>query len=171
MLTKTFINYRNKSLLKKNRIARSSMNYDQVNKVGILFTIDSKEKHNTIKGFIKELEADGKQVEVVAYLPKNQENHEFLYDFYTSKDISFWGSITSERVISFASKPFDYLFYLDNQSNLLNRNILAMSKAKCRITPFDEQNEEFSEMMVQVPKNNGMKQLVDEMYRYTKLLS
>lgn len=171
MLTKKLINLRTKSLLKKNPTHRSSMIYDKADQIGVIFTIDSKEKHDTIKSFIKQLEADGKKVDVIAYLPKNKENYEFLFDFYTAKDISFWGSFTSDKVTSFASKSFDYLFYIDTQSNILNRNILAMSKAKCRVAPFDELNEDYSEMMVQVPKKASITELVNEMYRYTKLLS
>lgn len=171
MLTKKILNYKTRDLAKKNSFPRASMRYNQVNLIGLIFTIGSKEKHESIKSLIRQLENDGKKVEALAFLPKKQENHEFLFDFFTDKDVSFWGKINSEKVIGFANKQFDYLFYIDEESNLLIRNVLAMCKAKCRISKNDTQNAQYSEMMVQIPGKGSIKQLIDEMYRYTKLLS
>lgn len=171
MLSKRILTYKAKGHVKKNVIPRGSMSYNMVSTVGIVFTIDSKEKHEIIKSFVKQLEEDGKKVDVLAYLPHKKENHEFLFDFFTEKDISFWGKFNSEFVTKFTNKSFDYLFYIDEQSNLLVQNVLAMSKAKCRIAKFDESNEQFCEMMVRVPGKGQLKKLVEEMYRYTKILS
>jgi len=171
MLSKRILTFRAKGHLKKNTIPRGSMSYNEVHDVGVVFSIDSKEKHEIIKSFVKHLEEDGKKVDVLAYLPHKKENHEFLYDFFTEKDISFWGKFNSEYVSRFANKSFDYLFYIDEESNLLLQTVLAMSKAKCRIAKFDASNEQFCEMMVQVPGKGQLKKLVDEMYRYTKILS
>ncbi len=171
MLNKTLLSYKTKSYLKKNVSPRTSMGYDSVKDIGLIFTIGSKAKHEVIKSFIKSLENDGKKVHVLAFLPKKEENHEFLFDFFTEKEVSFWGSINSDKVSVFANKSFDYLFYVDDQSNMLIKNVLAMSKAKCRVAPFDENNEDCCEMMVQAPASGGIKNLVDEMYKYTKLLS
>jgi hypothetical protein len=171
MLTRKILSYKAKGLIKKNLVLRSSMAYNQVNSIGIIFSIDTKEKHEIIKSLVKRLESDGKQVDVLAYLPRKKENYEFLFDYFTGKDLSFWGNFTSETVLKFTQKPFDYLFYIDERSNFLIRTVLAMSKAKCRVAKFDDSNEQFSEMMVQVPGKNQLKHLVDEMYRYTKSLS
>ncbi len=171
MLTKKFIHYKSNGFLKKNKIPRTSMAYHLVNKIGVIFTIDTLEKHNVIKRFVKQLEKDGKKVDVLAFLPKKKENHEFLFEFFTDKDISFWGNITAEQVHKFANQSFDYLFYIDEESNPLIRQILAMSKAKCRVAKRDEANERFCEMMVHVPGSNQLPKLADEMYRYTKILS
>ncbi|MEQ8925117.1 MAG: hypothetical protein RLO81_04850 [Fulvivirga sp.] len=171
MLSKKLLTHKAKGFVKKNQAPRSSMNYNQVNDIGILFSINSVQKHEQIKHLIKTLENDGKKVEVLAFLPKNQENHEFLFDFFTAKEITFWGNIESDKVKSFINKSFDYLFYIDEESNLILRNILAQSKAKCRVAKYDEENALYSEMMVQVPKDGGIKKLIEEMYRYTKLLS
>lgn len=171
MITKKLLAYRTSKLSRKNSAPRSSIGYNKVESIGILFTIENKVKHENVKALIKQLELDGKTVEVLAYLPKNNENHEFLFDFFTAKDISFWGKFTSDLIEKFSLKSFDYLFYIDNQSNLIMRNILAMSKAKCRIAHSNELNAPYSEMMVQVEEKNSIKKLTDEMYRYTKMLS
>ena len=171
MLTKRLLAYRANSDSKKNKAPRSSVNYETVVHIGVLFTIENKDKHECIKTLIKRFEEDGKSVEVLAYLPKNSENHEFLFDFFTAKDISLWGKFTSDTISNFSKNSFDYLFYIDQQSNLILRSILAMSKAKCRIAKSDVLNAPYSEMMVQVSEDSSIKKLIDEMYRYTKMLS
>jgi len=169
MPNKTLLTYKTKSLAKKNTVERTSKAYNSAEHIGILFTIDDINKHEKIKRFIKDLEDDGKRVDVLAYLPKKKENHEFLFDFFTAKDFNFWGSITSEKIDNFASKSFDYLFYLDNHSDLIMRNLLAKSQAKCRVSKFSEENEPYCEMMINTEGN--IDSLIEEIYKYTKILS
>ncbi|MTI20565.1 hypothetical protein E1176_05995 [Fulvivirga sp. RKSG066] len=170
MLNKKLLSYKTKSIIKKSQVPRGSMAYNNAETIGLIFSIDDLHKHESIKRFIDRLSADNKKVEVLSYLPKKKENHEFLFDFFTVKDINFWGTFTSEKVEKFAKKPFDYLFYLDVESNPLIRNILAMSKAKCRVGRFSEENEPFCEMMIQTT-DNSIDSLINEMYKYTKILS
>lgn len=171
MLTKKLISYRTKAFVKKNNAIRSSTGYRKTKKTGILLTIEDREKHETIKGFIKKLKKDGKQVEVMAYLPRNRDNYEFMYDFFTGDDISVWGTITSDKVNEFMQKPFDYLFYMDGRSHVFLRSILAMSKAKCRIAPYDKDNMPYCEMMLRIPDKKNNVQLAETMYHYTRVLS
>ena len=170
MLSKKFLQYRTNSWLKKNHTIRANGSYDKAENVGIIFTIYDLKKHETVKKFINQLKKDDKNVEVLAYLPKGAQNFEFLFDFFTDKDLNFWGSFTSEVVIKFVKQPYDYLFNLDSDSNGMVSNVMAMSNAKCRIGKVIEGNEKFCEMMVQSP-NGTTSSLINEMYKYTKLLS
>ncbi|MBL6448947.1 hypothetical protein JMN32_21735 [Fulvivirga sp. 29W222] len=171
MLSKKIISYKTKALVKKSKVARNNISYEQAKSIGIIFTIDDLAKHETIKQLVSKLEKDGKKVQVLAFLPKGKENFEFLFDFFTDKDVSIWGKFTSEQVHNFVEKPFDYLFYLDNKSNPLMTNILAMSKAKCRVGKFNEVNNQLCELMIQPQNGSSIQHLADEMYRYTKILS
>jgi len=114
------------------------------------------------------LEQDGKQVKVLEYLPKTKENYEFLFDFFTIKDLNFWGSIHNEAAIQFAQTPFDYLFYVDEVHNPLILNLMAQSKAHCRVGQYQEENETYFEFMIQ--HKGTIKGLIDNMYAYTKQL-
>ena len=116
------------------------------------------------------MEEDGKTVNVLTYLPKGHQNFEFMFDFFTIKELNFWGIFNSEAVLKFVEQPFDYLFYLDQEGSPLIRNIMAMSKAKCRIANYEEENAKFCEMMVQAP-GNSYQGLLEDMYKYTKKLT
>ena len=162
------LKFRTKSYLKKNKSSRSSIPYDQSAKVGIIFTIEDLKKHELIKAFIKKLEGDGKKVEVITFLPRDKQNYEFLFDFFTDKEISFWGHNTSDKAVRFSDIAFDYLFYLDTEPNPLILNLLARSKAKCRVGKYWEDTKSYFEFMIE--STGDTKLLIDGMFKYTSLL-
>lgn len=164
----SFLKLKTRSFLKKNNALRTSLPYKQAAAVGILFTVEDRSKHDEIKDFIKKLEHDGKHVKVMSFLPRHKENFEFLFDFFTDKDVSFWGNVTSEGAIRFAETPFDFLFYVDTEANPHLLNIIARSKARCRVARHFENSDAFFEFMIET--KNGLKNLVDGMYKYTSKL-
>lgn len=164
-----FLKYKTKSFLRKNNSVRASLPYKQALNVGVIFTIDDKAKHAEVKDFIKRLQHDGKRVTVMTFLPRDKFNYEFMFEFFTTKDVSFWGNITSVVANRFADQEFDLLYYLDHEPNPLLMNLIARSKARCRIGQFWENREPFFEMMIE---NKGdVKSLIDAMYRYTRALA
>lgn len=164
------LQFRTNALIKKDKSARHSMRYDESKHMGILYTAEDLKKHDSIKKLKKSLERDGKKVEVLSFLPKDTQNFEFRFNFFTAKHLNMWGKITSKDVAAFADRSFDYLFYVDFESTSILRYILAMSKAHCRIGNFEEVNRPFCELMV-APELTSYNSLVDEMYKYTKILT
>ncbi|GHN00921.1 hypothetical protein WSM22_24100 [Cytophagales bacterium WSM2-2] len=159
---------RTRSALKKNQSLRASLPYKQAHSFGILFTVEDKQKHLDIKEFIHQLEQDGKSVQVLEYLPLKKENYEFKFDFFTIKDLNFWGRVNSAQAQKFTSMPFDYLFYVDKETNPLALYVLAESKARCRVGRFNEEDQSFFEFMI--GQDGTTKGLIDTMYKYTKQL-
>lgn len=164
----SFLKYKTKSYLKRNSSIRVSLPYKQSMNVGVIFTVEDKAKHDDIKNFVKRLQQDGKKVTVISFLPNDKFNYEFLFDFFTHKDLSFWGNITSPTADKFANADFDLLYYLDNEPNALILNLIARSKAKCRVGKFWQDREPFFEMMIE--SRNGVRSLIDAMYQYTHVL-
>jgi hypothetical protein len=163
-----FLKYKTKAYIKNNTTPRTSLPYKQAQNIGIIFSVEDRAKHDQVKDFVKRLELEGKQVKVIQYLPTNKDNYEFLYDFFTDKDLNMWGTIKSENAIRFSDTPFDYLFYLDITPNPLVLNLLARSKAKCRVGKFFPKGEPYFEFMLEV--NDGTKSLIDTIHRYTSKL-
>ncbi|MBS1951693.1 MAG: hypothetical protein OJF59_001660 [Cytophagales bacterium] len=164
----SFLEKRTRRALKKNKSVRNSVPYKQAQQVGVLFSVEDKQKHLEIKEFVHQLEQDGKKVQVLEYLPLKAENYEFMFDFFTIKDLSFWGEIKSDIAQKFSDTPFDYLYYIDRESNPLAINLLANSKAKCRVGRYREVESDFFELMIE--QNGTNKGLMDTMLKYTKQL-
>lgn len=164
----TFLRYNTKNQLKKNKTLRSSTAFKKATLVGILFTIEDRTKHDAIKEFVKKLELEGKTVKALAYLPEKKENFEFLFNYFTLKDISFWGVLYSHDALTFSSTAFDFLYCLDENLNPAVLNVMARSKAKCRIGKFHEGAESYFELMIE--NKNGIKGLLEGELRYSKEL-
>jgi hypothetical protein len=168
MFKMSFLQMRTNSALKSNKILRASVPYKHATNIGIIFTVEDKQKHDDIKDLVKRFEQDGKQVSVLEFLPNKKDNYEFLFDFFSENDLSFWGKIVSERALKFSNVQFDYLFYIDNKSNPLVLHLLAQSRAHCRIGCFNEMESAYYELMIN--HQGALKTLMSNMYNYTRQL-
>lgn len=154
--------------LKYNKGLRENVPYENAQQIGIIFSVEDKAKHETVKELIKKFEQDGKQVQVLEFLPEKKDNYEFRFDFFTEKDLSFWGNITSSGALKFADTPFDFLFYLDITPNPLILHLLARSKAKCRVGRSWDDDRPYFEFMIDSVAN--VKVMTETMYKYTTQL-
>ena len=154
--------------LKRNKALRHSVPYKQALNVGVIFTVEDKQKHDAIKDFIKKLESDGKKVQVIEFLPDDKDNFEFKFDFFSPKDVSFWGYIKAENALRFSDAPFDFLFYIDISPNPLILHLLARGKARCRIGRSWIENRAYFEFMIE--SINSYQSLIEGMYKYTTQL-
>jgi hypothetical protein len=168
MFKMSFLRMRTQSALKKNKAPRASIAYKHAQSIGIIFSVEDRQKHDLIKDMVRHFEQDGKKVQVLEFLPKKKENYEFLFDFFTIEDLTFWGKINSDQAHKFSNTSFDYLFYIDSASNPLILNLLAQSKAHCRVGKFNELESSYFELMIE--EKNGTRSLIDNMYKYTKQL-
>jgi hypothetical protein len=165
MMKLNFLKFRTDWILKNNKTQRSNVSYNNAQRIGIIFSVEDKVKHETVKDLVKKFEHDGKKVQVIEFLPEEKENYEFKFDFFTVNDLSFWGKITSSDALKFADIPFDFLYYLDTDPNPLILHILAISKAKCRVGRSWDSGHAYFEFMVESVAN--IKAMVETMYKYT----
>jgi hypothetical protein len=82
-----FLKLKTNYILKKNKGFRTSVPYLNAKTIGIIFTVEDKQKHYVVKEFIKHLEQDEKHVQVLEFLPEKTDNYEFKFDFFTAKDL------------------------------------------------------------------------------------
>ena len=168
MFVAKFLQLRTKRYLKKNSVHRMSTDFIKSTKIGIIFSAEGMQKHNAVKSLIKKLKEQGKEVKVLSYLPPGQQNHEFLFDIVGPNDINFWGKLTNEDAQKFVEEPFDYLLDLDTYSNQIIDNILAKSKAKCRVGIYNEEKGPFFELMINPKNPDSSEELIWDIYHYTK---
>ena len=158
---------RTKLFVKKNNFERITTSFSEAKKIGIVFCVEDKVKHASIDHFVHKLQKEGKTVKALCYLPKGKENYEFRFDFFARADLSFWGNFTSPLIEEFLQEDYDYLFSIDHKSHFLVDNIIARSKAKCRIGLYQEEHNQWLEMMVRVQEFKNIDKAIDQMYHYT----
>lgn len=168
MIARKILPYLTRKQVKKPPVSRHSTPFEQVQHVGILFSFRDKKKYQEISRLVEELKAQGKKVQVLGYKPKEIDNPEFRFDFFEEDDLSFFGKLESDSINTFLSEQFDYLFFLDKEASLYMENILARSKAHCRVAinqPEDKRT--LFELMID-PKSDSIRELIDEIMRYVK---
>jgi hypothetical protein len=171
MYVTKFLQLNTKRHLRKNLSTRGTTDYRKAKKIGIVFSTEGIEKHNAVKTLVKDLQEDGKEVTVISFLPPGKQNHEFLFDIISPNDISFWGSLQNEDAKRFADESFDYLLDLDTNSNEIIDNILAMSKAKCRVGIYHEKRDPYFELMINPKNPDSVQELIKDIHHYTKKIT
>jgi hypothetical protein len=167
----TLIPYRTKSMLKQALSTRKSMNYREARKIGILFSMNNLEDFEAIRSFETKLKKDGKEVVVLCYLPKDGENFDFHYDFFSNKDFNFWGNIQADNIQQFLKHSFDLLICLDREPNFYLEYLLAATKARFRVGAHSQQREGLFELMIRQPEGSReIKELIQQIYHYTNEL-
>jgi len=167
MFSRMFIQYKTKRAGIKNMLFRKNISFGMAKKIGVLFTIEDVGKHNAAKKFINELKSENKEIEILAFLPKGRDNHEFLYNFFTKKDYSYFGKLNNDHALEFINTPFDLLFCLDFSANIFIQNILALSKAKCRVGNYSVTHQSQLELLVK-PRAQKFELLNSDLLHYAK---
>ena len=170
VLNKTFLQRRTARLLSQQQSTGKMVRFQEAKKIGILFSQKDRKKYTAIKNLIKEFKIDGKEVEVLCYLEKGGENFDFLFDYITSNDVGLWGKMQSAAALKFSNMTFDYLFYLDLKANLYLENVLAMTKASCRIGFFKKKNDGLLDLMININGKPTIEEAIEQVLYYTKKL-
>lgn len=161
--------FKNKSALKQEN-GRNTIPFNKAKKIGVIVD-DLDANGRAVSKFVDELEKEGKKVEVIGFTKtKEISGLKPNYKALRVKDFNWLGKIKREDLKKFIKTDFDYLFSLNTSSFLPFENILAQSRAKCRVGVYNQKKEGFFELMVQPKKKDDLVAVTQQMIRYTKLL-
>ncbi|MGB5926735.1 MAG: hypothetical protein WBH03_01105 [Cyclobacteriaceae bacterium] len=169
-MTTALLRYRIRQLLNKKRPANRCKSYKEARRIGVIFIVRGKERHNAVKQFIQGLKEDGKTVDVLSFLPENTENHEFLFDYFTKKDISISGTVKSQEVKDFMSVPFDFLICVDPEPNDYLLFLLAGSPASCRVGRYTDAYKKYFELMTAAEETPSASDFMRQLAKLIKTL-
>lgn len=167
MLSKILLPLRTSLALKTNDAIRISEGYRNAESVGVIFSYEDEKNRSLVNRLLDRIESDGKEVNQIAYVPQAKKEDEFNFPNFINGDMDFLGRVKNEKLIEFEKKPFDYLLNLDLQPNLIIENVLANSKAKCRVGKYNENKHTFYELMIDFKEGNYEEFLV-QIYHYIK---
>ncbi|MCF6361193.1 MAG: hypothetical protein L3J29_10590 [Cyclobacteriaceae bacterium] len=160
------LSYKTNRFLKSNINLRESIPYTQAQNFGILFSNSTPEKGKIAEQLSTLLKGDSKKVKVLAY-DRNVEIKHLPFESFSKKDLNFWGNIISQSVQNFSNVSFDFLICLDHNPGEIIKNLLAKSKAKCRVgvCSNSEAYHKTFELIIQTENDLNT---VDSVYSYTK---
>lgn len=166
MLGKYILNLKTSRALKTNEALRSSVGYADATSIGIIFSYQGVDHFERSMELVEKLEKDGKKVTVITFV-KEDKNSQFNFSFFSEKDLKPSGSWKNVKVAQFQSEPFDYVISLDEKVNKYTSNILALTKAKCRVGCYEEGQGKFFELMINAD-TDSYDRFLSQVYHYLK---
>lgn len=150
---------------------RNTVNYHQINQIGILFHLQPEVNAEPLAQFIKKLEYDHKKLKILTFFEHvHSHPYNFYIDYFLKSDISWLGHINTPKVKQFTDTPFDFLFCIESEPQPVFDIILSQTRANCRVGLFDEKRTNLFELMVQNPDPANLEHTLQQMLNYTKLL-
>ena len=141
------------------------MSFSESKKIGLIHHYVDNQSIQSIYHFFDSLEKQGKKVDVMVIKDKKDELNipEFLMT--DSQEMTAFGQWTNESLLNYINQSFDYLIHLNLDDSIFIENILANSKAKCRVGKFQEEKKEYYELMIS-PEKDTIQKLIDQIYHY-----
>ncbi|WP_027000379.1 DUF6913 domain-containing protein [Eisenibacter elegans] len=169
-----FLQFKSKLAAERSNVKRYTQHYNEVKNIGILFNIRDMSKYQSLNDLVDQLKRDGKRISLMTYMDldvMHSNPYNFQFDWFTKKHISVTGQIKSHQVDNFVEQGFDYLYCIYLEPFLPFDNILARSKAKCRVGKYFEGQENHLELMINLEEEGSIDRLIDEMFTLTKKMN
>ena len=161
----------NEARKSKSYFPRNTVNYHQINQIGILFHLGEGINPEPLANFIKKLEYDHKKLKVLTYFEHVQSHpYQFYIDYFLKSDLNWMGEIQAPKLKQFTDTQFDFLFCIESTPEPVFDIILSQAKANCRVGLFDEKRTNLFELMVENPEPENLEHTLNQMLKYTKLL-
>jgi len=146
-------------------IRRFSCSFVEANNIGIICSYHALINDTVIEEFIELLKDEGKKVSLLVFHEDSSQTSQVDSNSFSKRDLNFFGYWKNDHVKVFMDKEFDFLLYLDIDYNPFISNVIAKSKAHCRMGIYQEEPKPFLELMIK-PENKSIGGLIDETYNY-----
>jgi hypothetical protein len=143
--------------------------YDNIKSFGLL--IDGRQNHvvTYIEQFQSELTAAGRNVTVLAYLPKLAKGQTFSLPYFSKSQHNWMGVPNSSEAKSFMQTPFDLLINFSPDKILPLECICALSTAKYIIGNGTEHLNHYYDFLLKLNNSNAPESLIENVHHYLNL--
>lgn len=147
-----------------------SISFDKAKKVGILYDSTDEDDYELIKGYVKQIRDQHKEVHALGFVnAKRLPNNRFVklgLDFITRKMLDWKFEPHDVIVRNFIEEDFDILILLNVEKCLPLQYVAVSSKAKFKISNYADRNTKYSDMMIRIHEYRDLAQLVKQVDHY-----
>ncbi len=140
--------------LKRRNTERGTIDFNKVKTIGILFDGSKIENEVIVNDFVTQLNEKGKKVELLGFVPKNNQALNTTYTSFCLKDLDLFKRPKNQKVTDFIEQPFDILINLTPLNHLQLDFIAALSNAKLRVGPYTDRTHCYDLMIDHNEKSN-----------------
>jgi len=147
--------------LSQQSFKRSPVEYQKAKKIGVLVNAAEAKNIEIVKKFVETQSKNKRNVKVLAYFNDKEEHPNFPYSYFGKKDVNLISKPSGQTVDQFINQPFDILFNLCQEENLMLNYIAALSKAHMRVGPFQE-NVDHYDLIIDTPPGKGINYFIQQ---------
>lgn len=152
-------------------------NIEEVRTIGVICRLDSEQNWNILHHFAKVMENRGKEVHIVALLPKDQElnyviTHQHTYICRTKTDFNIWGMPTDEALEPFNCRSYDLLISTFDDDDFFAKYVLLRTNASLRAgyIPMGDEDPELFDMTIRGEGTLDLKYLFNNIIEYLGMI-
>jgi len=160
------------ALKKTGAIERYKLPTSQIKSVGILFDASDPVTFKEVTKFIKEL--DLKNIDLLGYLPvsaKKNGAQEVPFNHFFKDDVNWYGIPSGKKVSDFQDKKFDLFIHLGLAENTTLEYLVANSKARFRVGPYQANKEYCYDLMISSKATDTLAEFSRQVVRYLTLIN
>jgi len=153
------------------KVRRHQVNFENAKTIGLLIEAGDRENLVFADKYREQLRKTRKQVKILAYF-NDKGNHENLtVNFFTDKDMNWYGIPNSEQVRDFIDRPFDILISLHLDASRPLEYISTISNAKMRVGLHALDKEYCYDFMIDPTDVSTLNQYVKQFEDYFKIIN
>ncbi|MEO1515520.1 MAG: hypothetical protein AAFV95_10920 [Bacteroidota bacterium] len=114
---------------------RGSVQFKQARSIGIAYLASNLTQTDHIRGFVRQLRKEDKEVKVLAFFPDKLEHNACPHKYFTKKSLDWMMRPKDFDTEQFMKTPFDVLINLSLVDCLPLEYVFALSKAGFRVGP------------------------------------
>lgn len=166
-----WLNYMLNKKISKKSIQHSSIPFEKAKRVGILYDITEMSDSVFVDNYVQVLKKAGKTVELLTYVNEVSEDAEFKVQYFTKKDLSWYGLPVGEVVDKFTETPFDILMSLHISPIPELEHIAALSHASFRVGRYDDSKVECYDLMIDNASNKNLQHFIQQVDKHLKIMN
>lgn len=149
---------------------RKPYSLDSAQFVALLYHLPDEDTYKKVEEFIKGLNELNIKVKVACYTDLKIIPHYFipklLQDIITSKDVNWYFQPVKPFVKDFLDEEFDLLIDLSLSEHFPLLYLAAKSKAGLKIGRFDEEHQDYYDLMIDVPQDASIEFFIEQVMHY-----
>ena len=148
--------------------------WDTFQSIGIVARIDTEEDYNSIRNISSQLKKEGKEVQVIAYIPEK-----IIPDYLVSSGVGIFFNINdlsdflipkNDFVNGFIDSEPDILLDLSFSSSFVIKYIVSLSKAKMKIGDDNPSKKSYYDFMIKIEDESDIVHFVDQVKYYLSVI-
>ncbi|MBL4624036.1 MAG: hypothetical protein JKY42_02675 [Flavobacteriales bacterium] len=151
-------------------------NFSDIQKIGIIFSIENESDFKMVKGFIQFFREEGiKKVKAIGYYDGKVNPHYLLpsldFDFINKQDLNWYYKPSGVAVDNFKADDFDVVVDMTSGECFPMKFLLASTSAKLKVGRFSEKEQNRYDLMIDADKSKGMDYFMEQVNHYLHIIN